>query len=95
MTNPNWRPFKLAQWSSRIKPKDKNKMILTPVIGKKYNCPQEVLRDWDNYHNFYMTGSGYFNKLDFESMETTHPHLKGREVMVEYRKGERCMVGVL
>jgi len=95
MSNPNWRPFRLTQWSTRVSAEDEGKMILRPIIGKVYNCPQEVKSDWDNYRNFYMPGKGHFNKLSLETMRITHPHLKGKEVRVKYRKGESCMVEVL
>jgi hypothetical protein len=95
MRNPNYRPFRLTQWSTRVREEDKGKVILRPISGKVYNCPQEVQSDWDNYKNFYMPGKGYFDKSDLETMRLTHLHMKGQEVRVKFRKGESCIVDVL
>jgi len=70
-------------------------MIIKPISGKFYNCPQEVKKDWDQYKDFYFPGKGYFSKADYETMQISHEHLKGQEIFVKFRKGESCVVAVL
>jgi len=67
-------------------------ILLYPAAGSTYNCKQQVQMDYDQYRDFKVANKGYINKSDIETMRTTHPHLKGSDVCVKYRKGEACKV---
>ena len=70
-------------------------MLLYPPKGVIYNCKQEVQKDWDEYKVFYHMGKGFVSKSDVDTMRITHPHIKGQEVFIKYRKGESCVVDVI
>ena len=70
-------------------------IILMPAPGKKYNCAQEVVKDWEQGESFYLPSKGLRNKNDIKSMKITHRHLIGSEVVVKYRVGSTALVAII